>query len=92
MENGLTHKLLPISIFLFLRLCFVCGASLGIVAAPFYVWMYGGEGILNAATVILLTPLVNGVLVAVYGLVGYPVYRYLWKTNRLGFQKIVQGP
>ena len=72
-----------------LRICFLSGAVLGALVAPFYAYSYLMESdFLAFVGVIALTPVANGIFVAVYGAAGYPVYKYLAVRGKLGFGNV----
>lgn len=73
----------------YLKLFFISGAALGLLVTPFYGYKYLVEqNILYFVAVCLLIPIVNGIFVTIYGVVGYAAYRFMFKNNLLGFDKI----
>lgn len=69
-----------------LKLCFVSGFSLGLIAAPFYAYQYFLKlQFIDFLISILLIPIANGISVVICGLIGYPVYLYLVRCKKFGF-------
>lgn len=86
-----TMVLRPVSFVLMLKLCFWLGVALGAVASPWYAVTLAQSGEwLYALSAFILTPLANGLVVVLYGLVGYPVYLYLWKRRKFGMNLLVE--
>lgn len=80
----------PISLMLAIKLGAIFGFSVGLVGVPylFFSESYSGE-IAATAVFLVLAPLANGMIGALYGLVGYPAYLFLWRRKRFGFDAVV---
>ena len=87
--TALTER--PVSLYLLLKLCFVFGVSLGIVASPVLVATYVRSGnLLDVILILVLAPLMNGLTVMIYGLAGYPAYLFFWRRKKFGLHKIIE--
>lgn len=74
-----------------LRLFFVIGFAIGVVAVPFYVvgQMFSGAiAPITLLLVIVATPFVNGLFAALAGLIGYPLYVFVAKRNLFRLSQI----
>lgn len=79
----------PLPLSYVLRLCFVFGVTLGVIAIPFYTYEYVADlNVWKLILAVVLTPIANGLLVVVYGLIGYPAYVHLAKRKRLGLDRL----
>jgi len=72
-----------------LRLTFLLGLGCGAILMPIPAFRYLMSGeIVNVVLVVVFSPLANGVIAALYGLVGYPLYRYLAGKGKLGVSRV----
>ncbi len=68
-----------------LRVLFIVGFGCGILLMPFAAYRYiANSEIVNFLLAVIFTPLVNGLVVLLYGLIGYPLYLYLARRKKLG--------
>jgi hypothetical protein len=67
-----------------LRVLFVLGLTGGLLSV--FLFFVGGRATsaLELILIILLAPLVQGFVLMLYGLVGYPLYTYLAARNMFG--------
>ena len=78
-----------IDFYYFLKLCFISGFSLGFIAMPFYVWTYLAKSDWISVIIgVFSIPIANGIFISIYGMFGYPLYKYLAKHRKFGLDKL----
>lgn len=85
-ENGFEEIL---TLRMVVKIGFALGAGVGIVMIPIMFFLYRSD--LGATEILLMplvAPLLNALTVALYGLVGYPLYLYLARKKKFGLHKL----
>ena len=70
----------------FLKICFLSGFVFGVIVGVAYSIPYFLDGRIGRGFMLVIAaPFANGVMLFLYGLLGYPVYRLLSKKRLVGF-------
>lgn len=72
-----------------LRLLFLFGMAGGVVSIFAYVLFGGDVTPVNILLVIVLAPVFQGLLLMLYGLLGYPLYSYLAAKRKFGLHLLL---
>jgi len=71
------------------KIFFLSGVVSTAIASPFYAWQHWDSlGITTWVILFVGAPIANGFVSMVFLLVTYPVYKWLVKAKRLGFELI----
>jgi len=91
MANALGSTPSVLALSFVLRLFFVVGFAIGIIAVPFYAIQQIYSAAFNPLAllaVIVAAPFVNGFFSAFAGLIGYPLYVFLARRNLFRLNQI----